>query len=92
MAKHGVQTKVIGTLEDGREIVLPLPEEGQVPKLGIARKTRHIKNEEERKGEAFLLLLEHFLDDSEMEAWDDATDDVLAAAMEEAAAIEVGKG
>lgn len=87
-AKKAVK-KVKIPLDDGSFLMIPDVTEDQMP-FGFRRRTRHLKTEEQQE-EIFWLLLETFLNEDELAAWDAAGPDAAASAMESMEAQEQGK-
>lgn len=87
-AKKAVK-KIQIPLEDGTFLAMPEITEDQIP-FGLRRKTRHMKPEDQQE-EIFWLLLETFLTEEELAAWDAAGPEAAAHAMESMEAQEQGK-
>lgn len=84
-----VAKKVILTLEDGRELVIPDIDSESIP-VGFRRKTRHLKGEQAEE-ELFFLMLEHYLTAEELDVWDTVPGEAIQEAMEKEAAKELLK-
>lgn len=65
---------------NGKEVIFPVPTQEQIP-FGMARKIRGAKKSEQSM-ESIFLILEFFLSDDEMEAWDYLSGDEIKSALE----------
>lgn len=73
----------------GKTLFIPAPTESQLP-FGFRRITRSMSGERANE-EIFWLLLETFLTEEELAAWDGVSSEEASEAMESKAAEDLGK-